>query len=388
MPSTLRAYKNKVTNKLFGVVTMPALSPRKGFALVSFITGPFTKAPGEFFTDPHSNYWVVEEIVRLLNKRGFDVDIINWNDNKFTPRKKYDLCIDMQYNLERLSKYLPPECIKVMHLVASHPKFQNKAEITRIKALEKRREVLFAPKRTEPMTSNPKIADFIVGYGNKTVHGTFGEMAKKIIPFPVPIMERYDFPDYKDFSKVRKNFLWFGGGGAILKGLDLVVEAFAELPHLKLTLIGTSAYEKEFEKMYEKELSLPNIERHWRPHLTKEGKNLVEKRDVKEILDECGAIVFLSASEGGGGATVQAMGAGLVPIVTKNSGINEKVQSIIVEDLSIQNIKKIVEEFSNLPGKTIKEMAYQAWKFANENHTKEAFTKKYEDFLDNVLKLK
>ena len=58
-----------------------------------------------------------------------------------------------------------------------------------------------------------------------------------------------NFPKNKNFESSRKHFLWFGGGGAILKGLDLVVETFASLPHLQLSIIGPSAYEKEFEEI-------------------------------------------------------------------------------------------------------------------------------------------
>ncbi|KKU80517.1 MAG: Glycosyl transferase, group 1 [Parcubacteria group bacterium GW2011_GWA1_47_8] len=220
----LLAYRNKITNKLFGRAFIPHQGKKKGVVLLSFLTGPFTLAPGEFYTDPHSNNWASPEIARLFSERGYDVDVINWDNDRFIPRKKYAVCIDMQYNLERLSPYLPKNCIKVMHLVASYPEFQNNAEQARIRALEKRRGVVLAPSRTSPATSNPGIADFLLGYGNKTVHGTYSRFRKQVIPVPVPIMEKYDFPHDKNFEESKKHFLWFGGGGAVLKGLDLVLD--------------------------------------------------------------------------------------------------------------------------------------------------------------------
>ena len=65
-------------------------------------------------------------------------------------------------------------------------------------------------------------------------------------------MEQYDFPKNKNFNEARKHFLWFGGGGAILKGLDLVVETFASLPHLQLSIIGPASYEKSLRKYMQK----------------------------------------------------------------------------------------------------------------------------------------
>lgn len=382
------AYRNKITNKLFGVVSVQHAGKKKGVVLFSFLTGPFTKAPGEFYTDPHSNYWVATEIARLLTKRGYDVDVINWDNFHFIPKKNYVACIDMQYNLERLSPYLPKDCIKVMHLIASYPEFQNNAEQARINAVEKRRGVKLPPVRTSPLTSNPGVADILCGYGNKTVRGTYSKFGKKVIPIPVPIMETYDFPKNKVFETAKKNFLWFGGGGAILKGLDLVIETFATLPSLHLIIMGPASYEKEFEEIYARELELPNITRYGRPRFNREsGESMVGNKYVREIMDQCGAVVGLSASEGGGGAVVQAMQAGLFPIVTPQTGINELAPSIVIENPTIENIRKTVEDFSNLPTEKVAGLAHGSWAFAKEHHTKEAFTKVYEDFIDTELKL-
>lgn len=383
----LLAYRNKITNKFFGTALCPHQGKKKGVVLLSFLTGPFTLTPKEYFTDPHSNNWVSLEIARLFAKRGYDVDIINWNNNNFIPRKKYVACIDMQYSLSRLSQFLPSACIKIMHLVSSYPEFQNKAENERLKNLKERRGVLLPAKRTDPTTSDPQQADFIEGYGNKTVYGTYPLKGKVVTPIPIPAMEKYDFPNNKDFASARKHFLWFGGGGAILKGLDLVIEAFAQLPHLHLTIIGPSAYEKEFEEIYSKELSLPNITRYGRPRVNDKGEIMVDGKNLFGILNQCGATVFLSASEGGSGAVVHAMQAGLFPIVTPQSGISEKAPSTIIEDPTIEDIKKVVEEFSNLPPEKIKELAKETWLFAQEHHTKEAFTQAYENFIDTELKL-
>lgn len=83
-----RAYKNKITNKLCGVVSVPAVGEKKGCVLLSYLTGPFTLAPWEHFTDPHTSYWECREIARLFSIRGYDVDIINWSDAHFIPKKK------------------------------------------------------------------------------------------------------------------------------------------------------------------------------------------------------------------------------------------------------------------------------------------------------------
>ncbi len=391
MINTLRqyttAYKNKITNKFWGLVSLRTKKKKKGVILLSFITGPFTMAPWEFFTDPHPNYWTAEEVARLFLERGYDVDVINWNDTHFIPRKKYAVCIDMQYNLERLSHFLPEDCKKVMFLIASHPTHQNAAEKKRSRDFEKRRGIILPLGRQDPLTSNPCCADFLVGYGNKTIHGTYASFGKEIIPIPVPASDIYDFPEDKDFEKVRTHFLWFGGGGAILKGLDLVIEAFANLPHLKLSIMGPSAYKKDFEDIYTHELALPNITRYNRPRIQKDGSITSDGIDLIDIFNQCGAIIYVSASEGGGGATVHAMQAGLFPIVSPNTGINESVPSAVLKDPTVENIRQAVEDFSRLPAEKIKELSREVWEFARKNHTKKSFTDAWENFIDNIMKL-
>jgi glycosyltransferase involved in cell wall biosynthesis len=382
------AYRNKITNKLSGVVFVKCQGEKKGNVLFSYVTQPFTLAPGEFLTDPHSNNWVAPEIARIFSERGYDVDVINWDNVKFVPRKKYTVCIDLCNNLENLASHLNPDCKKVMFIIGGHPEFQNTVENERIRALEKRRGIAMPPKRNVPNINDGKYVDFIAGYGNEAVHGTFSSFGKKVFPIPGPTMETYDFPEDKDFSLARKHFLWFGGGGAILKGLDLVIEAFAELPHLKLTIIGPASYEKEFEKIYEKELKLPNITRYERPRLN--GKDPLSKADgryVRDILKECGAVLGMSASEGGGAATVQAMQAGVFPIVTPNTGIIDGVPCITMENPTVEKIIKTVEEFSNTSPEKLKELSREVWAFSQKHYTKEAFTKSFEDFTDNVLQM-
>jgi len=391
MLNTLRgyvtAYRNKITKKFLGVVHVKHAGRKKGDVLLSFVAHPFTLVPGEFLTDPHSNNWTAPEIARLFSERGYDVDVIDWNNTKFVPRKKYAACIDLCNNLENLASFLTSDCKKIMFIIGSHPEFQNTAENKRISALEKRRGVVLPPKRTVPNIRNAPYVDFIAGYGNETVHGTFSPFHKKVIPIPVPAMDAYDFPKDKNFDITRRHFLWFGGGGSILKGLDLVIEAFSRMPQFTLTIVGPSAYEKDLEKIYAKELALPNIKRYGRPKLMKDSEIITDGKNIREIFNECGAVVYVSASEGGGGAVVHAMQAGVFPIVTPQTGIDERAPSIVIKDPTIENICKAVLSFSELPPEKVRELSKETWSFAQKHHSKEAFTRSFEDFIDNELKM-
>jgi hypothetical protein len=385
----IRAYRNKITNKLFGTAFVSHIGKKKGSMLLSFITQPFTLAPNEFLGDPHSNIFVPSELARVFSERGYDVDITNWYNTSFIPKKKYDACVDIHNNLERLSALLPSSCVKIAYITGSYWRFQNEVEEKRARMLESRRGIRLPVIRKVPPTHFEKYADFVIGYGNRTVHGTFPmPEGKKIIPLPVPTMEEYNFPEGKDFSLARKHFLWFGGGGMVLKGLDLILEAFTELPNLHLTLIGPVFSEKEFCKIYEKELKLPNITVYEKPYKEKDDAlSKVGDKYVYDVIKECGAALGMSASEGGGGATVQAMQAGVFPIVTPNTGIDERVPSIVLENPTVENIRKTVEDFSKISPEKLEGLSREVWSFTKAHHTKQAYTKELENFIDNVVKL-
>ena len=381
-----RAYRNKITNKVFGVVSIPTTGKRKGYALLSYMTGPFTLTPGEHFTDPHIGYWESALRARLLSERGYAVDIINGSDKTFIPKKPYKVVIDIRQNLERLSPYLPKDCIKIMHITSAPGTFQNAEEQKRLANLKERRGVAIAPTRYEIVSGNEQFADYLEGFGNKTVHATY-KVNKPITPIPYACTETFPFPEGKDFAETRKEFLWFGGGGAVLKGLDLLIEAFAPLTHLGLTIIGPAAFEKEFEGVYEKELALPHIKRYQRPQINKNGESFVEGVPLIDMFNRCATTIFPSASEGAGGSVVQTMQAGVIPAVTRNTGIWEDAPAIIIEDPTVKSIQIIAEHISQAPPEELRAHARKVWQYAQTHNTRGHYIRAYESFLDTIVKL-
>lgn len=384
---TLNAYKNKISNRVFGVVTLPAKTRKRGVALLSYLTGPFTRLPWQHFTDPHTNYWECSEIARLLTMRGYEVHIIDASNTHFVPHRRYDIAVDVRQNLERLHTMLPASCKKVMHITSSDSIFQNTAEARRLADLKRRRGIDLPPKRLETGAENPAYADYLEGFGNQTVHATFTRFKKQIYRIPISVAQMFDFPEdaAKDFELARKHFLFFSGGGAVLKGLDLVVEAFAGTPDLHLHIIGPAAYEKEFRAVYASELALPNISCYPRPRIDKTGNMLVGNTTFQAITDKCATLIYPSASEGTSGAVIQAMHAGVFPIVTKQTGLSEDTPAIILEDPSVESIRMQAKKIAQTEPTILKQMSYQAWIYAREHHTKEHFSFAYGQFIDDIL---
>ena len=377
--ATYWAYRNKIANKLRGVVHMPARGRKKGDALISYIVEPFTVTPGHF-SNFHTMYWECYEVARLFAERGYAVDIVSAGNKAFIPRKPYAVCIDSEDNLERLRKYLPKDCKKVFPVLMSHWEAYNQAEESRLDALEKRRGARLVPRRKLKSSRNAEIADYLVGFGNKAIFDTFKRFGKPIFFIPISSVVQYDFPESKDWEKARKNFLWIGGGGAVLKGLDLALEAFAGMPDLHLHVCGPVQAEKDFVAAYTKELTrTPNI------HVY--GRLDVAGKEFRDIVNACAAIVYPSGGEGTSGAVVQAMHAGLVPIITHETGIREDAGYIPLVDPTPESVAKAVRNFSELPADEVRAHSKKIWDFARRVYTREEFSKAYARFIDTVLKL-
>jgi len=377
---TFWAYRNKITNKLFGIVHMPASGKKKGDVLISYITEPFTFAPWEGFPNYHTMYWECFEIAKLFSDKGYAVDIVNVKNEKFIPKKPYLACIDAENGLERLYRYLPKECRKVFHILISYWKDYNEAEEKRIKNIEKRRGVKLLPRRKMKPSKNAEFADYLEGFGNKTIFKTFEQFKKPIFFIPISSVIEFNFPGNKNFDSARKHFLWMGGGGLALKGLDLVLEAFSKMPDLNLHICGPIHGEEDFVEEYKKELyGTPNIKVY--------GRLDIGGKEFREVINKCGAVIYPSGGEGSSGAIVQAMHAGLIPIITHETGIQEDSGYIPLINPTPESITKTSRVFSEMPEESVREFSKKIWEYARSHYTRKTFSQAYKRFIEEILKL-
>ena len=359
---------------------MPHKGKKKGDVLLSYLTEPFTIPPAKGFSNYHTMYWECYEIARLFAERGYDVDIKEAKNTSFIPKKRYAVCVDAEEDLERLSKYLPKDCKKVFHILIPYWKAYNEAEEARLQSVEKRRGVRLLPRRKMNPSNDAKFADFLEGFGNRTIFGTFKEFNKPITLIPISAMVTYDFPETKDFDEAKKNFLWIGGGGTVLKGLDIALEAFSKTPELKLHVCGPIHGEEDFAKEYHKELyETPNIRLY--------GRLDVASDAFRKIIATCAALVYPSGGEGTSGAVIQAMHAGLVPLITHYTGVQEDSGYIALENPTPESVARAVRDFSGMSAADIKEKARGIWKYANARYTHEEFSRAYAKFIDEKLKI-
>ena len=350
-----------------------------GEVLLCYENRAFFLKPGEPFPIDHTNRWESWQIAKIFVDLGYHVDVINENNDSFVPTKNYAFFVGNRINFDRIAGLLNKECIKILHVDASHWLFNNMAEYRRLELLKQRRGFVLQPDRY--LTPNFAIerAEYATVLGNEFTVGTYEYANKPLFRVPISAPVVYPWQDDKDFDRVCKSFLWLGSEGFIHKGLDLVLEAFAQMPDYHLTVCGPIPIDPEFQSRYNKELyETPNI------HTV--GWVDISSPKFLEIAKSCVGIVFPSCAEGGGGGVISCLHAGLIPIVSREASVDvDENRGFVLEESSVEEIKASVQRVSALPAQQLAGMSKRNWEFARTNHTRETFAANYSRVISEII---
>lgn len=373
--STQNRYKSRFFSK---IVTLVPHKHSKGNVLISYITHPFYLKENDLAFYSHTNQWECKQIANTWVKHGYNVDIIDWDNSTFLPKKDYLFFIDIHSNMKRIAPILRKDCKKILHITGSHWRFQNDAENKRLLALKERKGITLQPRRKVPSSLGIEYADCATILGNKFTQETFAYSGKNLYPIPLSTTVQFPFFENKEFDKIRKKFLWFGSSGMVHKGLDLVLDTFSELPEYHLTVCGPVKQESDFEKAYHKELyNTPNI-------LTLGLIDVRSNQFLKVITENIG-LVYPSCSEGQSGSVITCLHAGLIPIISYESGVDIDDFGLLLKKCSLDEIKDSIKMVSNYSEGKLKTMSNKAWQYAREHHTREKFSESYDQFVNKII---
>jgi len=335
------------------------------YALLYYKTDAFNNPKlAEDYT--HTNHWESVEIARILNELGYVVDIIDRTATKFDLDDKYDLFIgigagDSGQHYPDIAKQIP-SAIKIMYALGPEPKQSNKWIEDRYcsyvfrhgKGLGKMRRTIDKLDIDEVM----KYTDVIITCGNDYIQTTYKKYNK-------PIYRVYlsSHPDLKPSGLgSQKAFLYFGGNGHIVKGLDLAIEAITGTD-LELYICCP------FEKEYQPELP-PNI--HWIGFIP------VGSQKFTEVASKCGYVILPSCSEASATSVTTCMRKGLIPVVTKETGVDIGDFGYLIETCIIDVIRNKLLQISQTN-------QFEFYRRANDTY-KESFKYTQENFTSSFKK--
>lgn len=358
------------------VVSLYPETPSKGKVLFSYIIDGFLLGPDAYIPKTHTNIWQSIKMAETFLELGYAVEVIHYLNHTFVPEGNYAFFVDVRHNMQRLTPLLNKDCVKIMHIDSAHIVFHNAAEAKRILELQQRRGITMRPRRFEMPNLCIEHADYATTCGNDFTIGTFQYAKKKIFKLPSPCGIRLDLPK-RDYESIRRNFLWFSSSGSVLKGLDLALDVFKDMPDYHLTVCGPVERDKAFVREYRKELfETSNI------HTV--GWVDLDSQQFKDLTSSCVAMLHLSCSEGGAPSVKMCMHSGLIPVVSCETGVDVDDFGFTLKECTLPNIKEIVTYVSTLSNAALKEKGRKSWEHARRCHTRENFSK---EFRKVVLKI-
>jgi len=349
----------------------------KGNVLLSYILAPFLLKPGQPVSTAHNHHLESVLIARTFQDLGYAVDVIDYRNHEFIPAKNYDLFVSARTHLETIAKRLNEDCIIIAHLDTAHFLFNNAAAYARALAFQRRRGVTSTSIRVVEHNLAIEYCDYAAVLGGEFCMDTYRYAGKPMFRLPVPTMRTYPLNPDKNFEACRNHFLWLGSFGFVHKGLDLTLEAFAQTPSLELTVCGRLDKEADFARIYHTELYETS-------NIHPMGWVDVAGSQFLDLADRCIAVVFPSCAESESCSVLTCMQAGLIPVVTREAGIDVQDFGILLKDASVGEIQDAVAHLAKLPASQLQEMSRKAWEYTRDNHSAEKYTRDYQVMITSI----
>lgn len=345
--------------------------PLRGRVLLSYIIESFLIGRERRLPVSHPHYWECWRMAQTWLEEGFAVDVIRWTNTHFTPQERYDVFVDVRINMERLAPLLPESCFKVMHIETAHPSAHNAAQMRRLQYLKERKGLELKPFKLIEENRAIEFANAATSVGGPFCNDSYRFAGKPIYRTPISVPTTYPFPVDKDFDRVRRRFLWFGSEGFVHKGLDLVLDAFAGLPEFELWVAGPLSREPEFVSAFRKEL-------YETPNIRALGWLDISRSQFLEVASQCLALIYPSCSEGCASGAVLCMHAGLIPMVSYETGVEiGPEEGVLLTDVRVECLREQIRRLADRPAAELRAMAEAAWRFARQRHTRAAFAEAY-----------
>lgn len=351
--------------------------------MLIYIVEPLLIEGGEY---AHTNQREIVELVSCLNGREFTVDVVDFRDNwhlKKMDWNHYKMVITIDdKNLYRVFEYKKEDTKVIYFATGANFLWNNPADISRVE--EFKRHLSFLGIDTKKIgaqriyNENYKKSilafarlDGILCVGNEWTMSTYDAFGIPIYPVKISGFDFYQYNGSKNGKN--SNFLWFGGSGMLHKGLDLCIEAFARRQQYKLYVAG---YKDVYWEIYEKYFKLSNVEY--------VGFLNPKSVEFEQICSKCNFSILPSCSEGTATSVITTMYMGVIPIVTKETGIDvEKSGGFIIEK-KVENICSVLDEAANLSYKTVYDMRNSAYQYVKNNHSLSAYKNSINDALDKI----
>ena len=353
-------------------------SPPIGRALLSYVSSAFCHNPSSPAFRSHANQRRSRAIVHALNLHGYVVDVIDHDDDKYETDNTYDLIIGIERSLDYSKKYLNHAGHKIYLATGLHWMSQNALSYQRALAILQRRGCALVPERLAPVYHSPEKCDIIISVQNNYTNQSYAYLRKPIYTV------RSSVPIYKEGKQELLNkacargCLWLSGGGFVLKGLDLVLEAAALAPECPLYVCAYLDKDPAFKNMYSRELyNTPNIKA--------VGWQDIGNKEFKAIIENCRMTIYPYPEAEISSSLLNAMYLGMIPILNGYDSNGVLNGCAVTVDATVESISNVMRTVSELPEAQVSRMSNMAQTIAQTFYSPDAEQLEWNDVLRRII---
>jgi glycosyltransferase involved in cell wall biosynthesis len=351
---------------------------RSGRALLDFVVDPFLPEFRAELGRSHANYWIATAIVECLSEIGFAVDVTDWRNMHAPPSSDYDLVVGLGRAFTKSCAGPRGRARRIYLGWGLHSTDTINAVAERVRLLRERRGVALS--QTHPADDGPRFADAVFYLGNEHVRASYAAVTRApLLQLPNPVVDGIVCTlQQKDFAAARRHFMWMAAYGTLRRALDVLLEVFATEPDCHLWICGDISHERGFCEAYARELKgLTNIHN--------VGWVDVAGAPFAAVTSRCGYMLYPSVSDGMPGSVVNAMAAGVIPIVTYSAGMETGGLGRIIPSIDDAAIRRAVRESALAEPEDLEKEAQRVANFARTYYSQAAFRQQLSSAFEAVL---
>lgn len=376
-----RAYPQKVFKKFVDKnvmgINVDLTDSNQKRVLIVYLS-PLFRSPYESF---HANWSHFFQMIHYFVKGNWCIDICECHDGENAELfvgNKYDVIIGFGEPYERIASQ-NKDAFKILFITENEPKTVKK----------KYEERLVYFKQRHPGIKKIKDNSRIKYYDEEQVRLS-DALIMMNSPYNVNNLKEYGIPyaaivsnamsnnnfvfDSKpvNFQERINKFVLFGCNGMIHKGLDILCDVFRQRPEYELDVFGLNKNDKRlFERLRPK-------------NCHDRGSVNIQKDDfISKVINEHTFVVLPSCSEGMNTGVTTCMLHGLIPIVTRETGLfTEGVFEF--DGYKEENIISKLDEVTQMSCEELLAKRNIAYQFARNNYTLDSFNRTFTEAMEKL----
>lgn len=373
----LKKYLHK-QKSILNLNLLPQTKQKK--VLISYLTKQFD-IDYETATIGHPNINEVNIIIAFFIKNNFVIDVAYCNDNYFIEQnstRQYDVIFGFGEVFRYFSKK-STKSLKVIYCTENSPKIAFQKELERVGNYNKRNKTNIKTERAFSyyLDEDFKNSDYAIILQNEYNAVNFENLISREKTFLLKTTglknDNYIFDRF--IPDTKNNFIWIGSRGIIHKGLDLLVEAFTVTSSLNLHILGLNSKERSL---------LPrclakNIHIH--------GFIDVKSDEFVKIMNSSSFCVLPSCSEAMATSILTGMRHGLVPLITRETGVDLLPNNgYYFDSLEVNDMISKILAISKLDDKDLHKKHVNIFNFANSQYNLNSFNENFNKIMLNIIR--